>query len=84
MAIVCPLLNLYLFVMFIYIVLSWFRPRYGTAPAKIHDALGTVVEPVLSPIRQALRPMMGSLPLDLSPMVVVFGILIVRGVLRCG
>ncbi len=84
MAIVCTLLVLYLYVMLIYIVLSWFRPRAGTMPGKIYDTLGMVVDPVLRPIRQVLRPMMGSLPLDLSPMVVVFGIFIIRGALRCG
>ena len=83
MAIICTLLTWFIVAMFIYIVLSWFPKPYGSTIGKVYDALGIVVEPVLSPVRQLMRPMMGSIPLDLSPMVIIFAISIIRGVIGC-
>ena len=70
--------------MFVYIVLSWFPKPYGSMIGKVYDALGLVVEPVLSPVRKLLRPMMGSIPLDFSPMVILFGLIILQGAIGCG
>ncbi|MCP5027071.1 MAG: YggT family protein [Actinomycetia bacterium] len=84
MQLICSLLQLFMLLMFVYIVLSWFPKPYGSTIGKVYDTLGLVVEPVLGPVRRALRPLMGSMPLDFSPMVIMFGLIIIQRVIGCG
>ncbi|HEX5366014.1 MAG TPA: YggT family protein [Acidimicrobiales bacterium] len=71
MVIVCLLIQLYLFVVFVRILMSWFPPTPGTTYAQVYEALDRVTEPVLAPIRAAIPPVnMGAARLDLSPIVV--------------
>lgn len=82
--IVCFFLTLYLLVLFVRVVLSWFPIAPGTSMATVQDVLVTVTEPVLGPVRRALpQPRMGAMRMDLSPIVVFFGIIIIQGFL-CG
>lgn len=75
MAILCYLLSLYLFVLFVRIVLSWFPTSGGGALATVYSVLEAVTEPVLAPLRGVLPPVrLGAVALDLSPIVVFFGI----------
>ena len=80
--ILCYLLTLYLFVVLARIVLSWFPLDRDGAMATVQDVLITVTEPVLGPVRRIL-PRPGGLPLDLSPLVVMFGIFILQALLGC-
>ena len=71
---VCTLIQLYLYVVFARIVLSWFPTTPGTFLAQVNRALYTVTEPVLGPIRRAIPPVrLGAMGLDLSPIVVLVG-----------
>jgi uncharacterized protein YggT (Ycf19 family) len=45
-------------------LLSWFPIDYGTSMYKVQQALTSVTEPVLGPVRRRLPPT--SLPIDLS------------------
>ena len=75
MGLVCRLLQLYLFVLFARIILSWFPLAPGGAMASIYGFLFRITEPVLGPIRQLIPPVrMGGMGLDLSPIVVLIGI----------
>lgn len=80
MSIVCTLLSLWMFAVFIRIVLSWFPAPDGGALATMTNALGAVTDPVLNPVRAMLPPVrMGGMGLDLSPMVVLLvGSLLLR------
>jgi YggT family protein len=80
MSIVCTLLSLWMFAVFIRIVLSWFPAPAGGALATMTNALGAVTDPVLNPVRAMLPPVrMGGMGLDLSPMVVLLvGSLLLR------
>lgn len=80
MLFVCYLLTLYLVVIFARIVLSWFPLDRDGVMATVQDVLITLTEPVLGRVRRVL-PRPGNLPLDLSPIVVVFGIFILQGLL---
>jgi YggT family protein len=72
--IVCLLIQLYLFVIFIRIIMSWIPPTPGTTYAQVHEGFVRATEPVLAPIRGALPPLnMGAARLDLSPIVVFIG-----------
>jgi len=71
-SLIVTFLNFYNFILLARVLLSWFNldtsnPTIQGIVRFIHD----VTEPVLQPVRQAL-PAMGGL--DLSPLVVFFGI----------
>ena len=78
--ILCRLLDAYLIVMFARIILSWFPVEPGSGLAQVYGFLYSITEPVLGPIRRVIPPLgMGGMGLDLSPLVVFFGISILRG-----
>ncbi|MFP3901162.1 MAG: YggT family protein [Acidimicrobiia bacterium] len=71
MAIVCIAIQLYLLILFVRIIMSWFPPTPGTTYASIFDVFGRLTEPVLAPLRQMIPPVrLGAAGLDLSPIVV--------------
>jgi len=75
MGLICVLLQLYIFVIFIRLIMSWFPPTPGTTYQQIYDAFVTITEPVLGPVRAIMPPMrMGAMALDLSPIVVLLGL----------
>jgi YggT family protein len=76
--IICNLLTLYLIAIFGRVILSWFPLSPNSPMAGIFTFLWRITEPVLGPLRSILPPMGG---LDLSPMVVMFGIFILQGAL---
>lgn len=76
----CTLIQLYLYVVFARIVLSWFPVSPGTFLSQVTSVLYTLTEPVLGPIRRAIPPVrMGAMALDLSPIIVFFGGQIILG-----
>jgi YggT family protein len=81
---ICTVLQLYFIALFARIILSWFPIQPGTAMASINQFLHTITEPVLGPIRRLLPPVrLGSMGLDLSPMLVLLGIIVLQGAV-CG
>ena len=80
--ILCQLLLAYLVVIFARIICSWFPISPDSTLASIYAFLHTVTEPVLGPLRRVIPPMgMGGMGLDLSPLIVIFGITILRSVI---
>ena len=73
--ILVQLLDLYSLAVFAAVIVSWIQlpPHHP-----IVSILRAVTEPLLAPIRRVLPDMGG---LDLSPLVLLFGIRIVRGML---
>jgi uncharacterized protein YggT (Ycf19 family) len=67
-------------VVFARVVMSWFPLDPNSIWATIQDVLVTLTEPVLGPLRRVL-PRPGGLPIDLSPLVVFFVIIVLRGIL---
>ena len=83
-AILCNLLGLYLVAMFARIILSWFPVRGDGPLATVNSALYTITEPVLGPLRRMLPPVGGSsFRIDLSPIIVFFGLNIIRNIMGC-
>ena len=77
---VCRLLTAYLIIMFARIILSWFPIEPGSGLASVYGFLYTITEPVLGPIRRVIPPLgAGGMGIDLSPLVVFFGITILQG-----
>src|SRR5688572_21796103 len=67
-ALLYSILGFYSFAIFIYVLLGWVAPA-TYSPAS--DLLGTLVEPILRPMRRLIPPIGG---LDLSPVFVLIGI----------
>ena len=70
------LIDLYSLIVLVAVILSWIRVDRRSPFVRIVHAL---TDPVLEPIRRAVPPMGG---LDLSPMLLLFGLQIVKGLLR--
>lgn len=79
----CQVLSLYVLVIFVRIILSWFPLRSGGPMTRVYEVLWKATEPVLGYARRVLPPMGG---FDLSPVVVILFLQFVVGrlILRCG
>lgn len=65
-------INIFLFAVLIQVILSWINPgTYNPASALIHS----LTEPVMRPARNILPPISG---LDLSPMLVMIGLVLLK------
>jgi YggT family protein len=72
---IVTLLNLYLIALLARIILSWFPISEGGVMGSIMRFLYAITEPVLAPLRAVLPPVrMGSMALDLSPLIVLLGL----------
>ena len=79
---VCYAIQLYLLIVLVRIIMSWFPPTPGTTYARIFEVFDRLTEPVLAPIRAVLPPVrIGVAGLDLSPIVVfLVGTLLLRAI----
>ncbi len=81
---VCLFLNVYLLILLTRIVLSWFPLAPDGVARQIYGFLGALTEPVLGPLRRTLPPVrMGTVGLDLSPIVVFIGIYVLEALIGC-
>lgn len=80
MQILCVLINLYLVVLVLRAVLSWFPVRPGTAMATVSGVLRDMTEPLLRPLRNLIPP---AGMFDLSFLVLFIGLLVVQSYV-CG
>jgi YggT family protein len=84
MGLLCTLINLYILVIFARIVLSFFDVPSDHAVGRIRTVLAALTDPVLLPIRRVMPPVrLGSAALDLSPLVLILGLSLIAGLLRC-
>ena len=82
MVIVCLVLTLYFWILLLRVVSSWvpISPQ-GTA-ASLVGFLLLVTDPILVPLRAVLPPVrLGSVGLDLSPLVAFFGLMFLQQIL---
>jgi YggT family protein len=75
MPLLITLIDLYSLVVLVAVIISWMQVDRNNP---IANFVLTLTEPALAPIRQAIPPMGG---LDLSPMVLLIALQILRGVL---
>ncbi len=82
MTIVCSLIQIYVLLLVVRVVMSWF-PISPNGPAEtVAGFLYMVTDPVLVPLRRLLPPVrMGAMALDLSPIVAFFALTVLRGIL---
>lgn len=78
--VVCTVLGLFVIVLVIRIVLSWFPISPGSALSSVYGVVYSITEPVLGPVRRIL-PSVGML--DLSPIVIFIVVRILQTSLGC-
>lgn len=82
MGIICFALLAYMVMIIVRIVLTYFPLDPDGIMATIAGFLFVVTDPVLAPLRRVLPAIrIGSMALDISPIVVILGIQIVLGVI---
>ena len=82
-SVVCLLLNLFMVLVFVRVILSWFPPTGGAFDA-VQQLVFQATEWAFAPLRRILPPVrLGAAALDLSPIVLLVGITVLRGLLRC-
>ena len=82
--IVCFALWLYVIILFVRILLSWFpMPRSGPA-ASLVSLLFQLTDPILRPLRNLIPPLRaGMMAIDLSPILLFIGIVVIQRVIGC-
>jgi YggT family protein len=79
-AIVCPLITIFIVVLFARAVLSWFPLEPGSFLVQVSDVLRMLTDWAVVPLRRVIPP---AGMFDLSFMVLVFGLFILRAAI-CG
>ena len=79
---ICMLLEIYAWIIFIYVILSWFPHDKGFM-AKLYDTLGMICEPYLKLFRKIIPPVRGQgAAIDFSPIVAFIALQLVEMLLR--
>jgi YggT family protein len=79
----CIAIDVARWLLIIWIVLSWVvsfgRLSFDHPVRRFYDALSRVVDPILRPIRSVIPPVrLGAAALDLSPLVLFFGLVVLN------
>jgi YggT family protein len=83
--VICIALTIYWVILFVRILLSWFPPPVSGLGRTLYDIVHDLTEPVLGLVRGLLPPVrMGTVGLDLSPIVVFVALGVVQAALGCG
>ena len=80
MTLLCWLINIYLVVLVVRAIMSWFPIRSGSPLSSVYSMIFDVTEPVLAPLRRIIPP---AGMLDLSFLVLFIGLVILRGAIGC-
>jgi len=80
---IVDLVQLYILVLFVRIIMSWFPMNPWSRGARFVQVLAKVTDPVLVPVRKILPPMrMGGMAIDLSPIIVFVALEILLSILQ--
>jgi YggT family protein len=81
--ILVDLIQVYIVVLFVRIILTWFPTNPWSGLGRFERALGRVTDPVLAPIRRVLPPLrVGGGGIDLSPIVLLVVLEVLVSILR--
>ncbi len=81
----CVLLTIYWVILFARIILSWIPPPMSGFGRTLYDLVHDLTDPVLQLVRGLLPPIrMGTVGLDLSPIIVFIALAVIRRAIGCG
>ncbi len=76
-------LDIYFYAVFAWVILSWIPMSGGHPLARLQEILDRIILPVIRPLRRVVPPIrLGGGALDLSPLILLVGIRIIRGIIR--
>ena len=79
MSIICLLLQIYFLAVLAWVVLSWVQVSSVHPLGRVQVFLDRIIYPVILPLRRVLPPIrLGGMALDLSPLVLMLGISLLR------
>ena len=86
MDLVCILITIAFYTIIAWVILSWVagvgRLPWDHPVRRVYTGIDKALQPVLRPLRSALPPLrLGTVALDLSPLVLIFGLMILQSVL---
>lgn len=82
LALIDTLLLVYFFAVFAWVVLSWIPMSPDHPLGRVRYHLDKVIHPVITPIRRVVPPIrLGGGVLDLSPMILLVGVGLIRGLI---
>lgn len=75
-------LTVYFYAVFIWVILSWIRVSSSHPLGRVQVFLDRIIYPVILPLRRVIPPIrLGGGALDLSPIVLLIGIQLLRSLL---
>lgn len=78
--IVLLVFDVYFYAVFIWVILSWIRVSSSHPLGRVQVFLDRIIYPVILPLRRVIPPIrLGAGALDLSPIVLLIGIRLLRG-----
>jgi len=78
-SIICLLLQIYFLAVLAWVVLSWVQVSSVHPLGRVQVFLDRIIYPVILPLRRVLPPLrLGGMALDLSPLVLMLGISLLR------
>ncbi|KLR62603.1 YGGT family protein [Actinobacteria bacterium IMCC26207] len=81
MGLICIALYVFMILIFARVILSWFPPTGGVID-QIQNLVITSTEWIMGPLRRVIPPVrLGAAALDLSPLIVLLGITVLRSIL---
>lgn len=79
MSIICLLLQIYALAVLAWVVLSWVQVSSSHPLGRVQVFLDRIIYPIVLPLRRILPPLrLGGAALDLSPLVLLLGISLLR------
>jgi YggT family protein len=79
MSIICLLLQIYFLAVLAWVVLSWVQVSSAHPLGRVQVFLDRIIYPVILPLRRVLPPLrLGGAALDLSPLVLMLAISLLR------
>lgn len=79
MSIICLLLQIYFLAVLAWVILSWVQVSSVHPLGRVQVFLDRIIYPVILPLRRLLPPIrLGGMALDLSPLVLMLGISLLR------
>lgn len=75
-------LDIYFYAVFAWVILSWIPMSPGHPLTRFQELLDRIISPVIRPIRRVVPPIrLGAGAIDLSPLILLLGIRIIRGLI---